>query len=92
MLQILQRIIAVLLSAFSVLSTFIGNLSNEEYDVFKDLAYGEAERNIMDIYVPESAYENEYNGVILYIHGGSWTGGNKEDIAEKCRCFAKKAI
>ncbi len=90
MLQILQRIIAVLLSSFSVLSTFIGNLSNEEYEIYKDLAYGEAERNIMDIYVPDSAYENGHNGVILYIHGGSWTGGNKEDMAQRCKRFAQK--
>ena len=90
MLQFLQRIIAVLLSSFSVFSTFIGGLSFEKYDVYKNLAYGEAERNIMDIYVPESAYDNEYNGVILYIHGGSWTGGKKEDMAEKCERFAKK--
>lgn len=90
MLQILQRIIAVLLSSFSVLSTFIGNLSNEEYEIYKDLAYGEVERNIMDIYVPDSAYENEHNGVILYIHGGSWTGGNKEDMASKAKRFARK--
>lgn len=90
MLQILQRIIAVLLSSFSVLSTFIGNLSNEEYEIYKDLAYGEAERNIMDIYVPDSAYENEHNGVILYIHVGSWTGGNKEDMASKAKRFAWK--
>lgn len=90
MLQILQRIIAVFLSSFSVLSTFIGNLSNEEYEIYKDLAYGEAERNIMDIYVPDSAYENGHNGVILYIHGGSWTGGNKEDMAQRCKRFAQK--
>lgn len=90
MLQILQRIIAVILSSFSVFTTFIGNLSFEDYDVFKNLAYGDAERNIMDIYVPETAYNNEHNGVILYIHGGSWTGGNKEDMADKCERFAKK--
>lgn len=90
MLQILQRIIAVILSSFSVVSAFVGNLSFEKYDVFEDLAYGEAERNTMDIYVPESAYDNEHNGVILYIHGGSWTSGNKRDMAEKCARFARK--
>ncbi len=90
MLQIFQRIIAVLLSSFSVFSTFMSGLSFEKYDVYKDIAYGEAVRNIMDIYVPESAYSNEHNGVILYIHGGSWTSGKKEDMVEKCERFAKK--
>lgn len=86
----LQRIIAIILSSFSVITTFIGGLSFEKYDVYENLVYGEAERNIMDIYVPDSAFENEHNGVILYIHGGSWTSGNKEDMAEKCKRFARK--
>lgn len=90
MLQILQRIIAVLLSSVSILTTFLGNLSFEKYDIYTDLVYGEAERNIMDIYVPESAYNNEHNGVILYIHGGSWTSGKKEDMSARCKRFANK--
>ncbi|MBQ2963469.1 MAG: alpha/beta hydrolase [Clostridia bacterium] len=90
MTEFFQRIIAILLSSVSVISTFIGGLSFENYELFKDIRYGEAERNIMDIYVPDSAYENEHNGVILYIHGGSWTGGNKEDMASKAKRFARK--
>ncbi|MBR2956748.1 MAG: alpha/beta hydrolase [Clostridia bacterium] len=90
MTEFFQRIIAILLSSVSVISTFIGGLSFEKYELFKDIRYGEAERNIMDIYVPDSAYENEHNGVILYIHGGSWTGGNKEDMASKAKRFARK--
>ncbi len=90
MLQILQRIIAVILSSFSVFTTFVSGLSYEEFDIFQNVVYGEAERNVMDIYVPESAYDSNHNGVILYIHGGSWTGGNKEDMAEKCRRFSRK--
>lgn len=90
MLEIIQRMLAVLLSSFTVFSTFVSNLSFESFDVYKNIAYGEAERNVMDIYVPDSAYDNKYNGVILYIHGGSWTSGNKEDMAEKCERFARK--
>ncbi len=85
-----ERIIAIILSSFSVISTFISGISFEKYEVFTDLVYGEAQRNILDIYVPDSAYDNEYNGVILYIHGGSWTSGNKEDMAQKCVRFARK--
>ncbi len=90
MQEFFKRIIAIILSSFSVISTFIGGLSSENFELFKDIRYGEAERNIMDIYVPDSAYKNEYNGVILYIHGGSWVGGNKEDMASKARRFVQK--
>ncbi|MBR3802425.1 MAG: alpha/beta hydrolase [Clostridia bacterium] len=90
MAEFFQRIIAILLSSVSVISTFIGGLSFENFELFKDIRYGEAERNIIDIYVPDSAYDNDYNGVILYIHGGSWTGGNKEDMASKARRFVQK--
>lgn len=90
MIEFFQRIIAIILSSVSVISTFIGGLGSENYQLIKDVRYGEAERNVMDIYVPDSAYENEHNGIILYIHGGSWTGGNKEDMASKARRFAQK--
>lgn len=90
MIEFFQRIIAIILSSVSVISTFIGGLGSENYQLIKDVRYGEADRNVMDIYVPDSAYENEHNGVILYIHGGSWTGGNKEDMASKAKRFAEK--
>ena len=90
MQEFFQRIIAIILSSFSVISTFIGGLGSENYQLIKDVRYGEADRNVMDIYVPDSAYENDHNGIILYIHGGSWTGGNKEDMASKARRFAQK--
>lgn len=90
MTEFFQRIIAIILSSFSIISTFIGGMANENYKVFENVRYGEAERNIMDIYVPDSAYDNEYNGVILYIHGGSWVGGSKEDMASKAKRFAQK--
>ncbi|MBQ8228515.1 MAG: alpha/beta hydrolase [Clostridia bacterium] len=86
----LQRIIALLLSSVNIVFTFLGGISFEQYDVFENVVYGEAERNIMDIYVPDSAYKNEYNGIILYIHGGSWTSGDKDDMADKCKQFARK--
>ena len=37
------------------------------------------ERNIYDLYIPYSTEytKNKHNGIILFIHGGSWTSGNK---------------
>ena len=42
----------------------------------------------MDIYVPDEAYEKEANGCILFIHGGSWSSGSKEEMLGECVALA----
>ena len=53
--------------------------------------YPKNERNTYTLYIPYSSLEktDKYNGIILYIHGGSWTGGNKEDIEFLCSRYSK---
>lgn len=60
----------------------------DKYEVFENIRYGEAQRDLVTIYVPETARKNEENGCILYIHGGSWQGGEKEDMAPHCKKLA----
>lgn len=48
---------------------------SENYSVLKDIPYGEHERNKFDLFIPENA-ENK-SGVILFIHGGGWSDGDK---------------
>ena len=53
----------------------IGNLNNgNDYD--------ENERNNYNLFIPYYALKNvdENNGIILFIHGGSWIGGEKESF------------
>ena len=53
--------------------------------------YDENERNIYDLYIPYYATKrnNEYNGIILFIHGGSWIGGEKEGMDAFCKIYAQ---
>lgn len=44
--------------------------------VTRDLAYGPDARNVLDLYGPEGGAAHP---VILFIHGGSWTGGSKDE-------------
>ncbi|MBZ9711687.1 alpha/beta hydrolase [Deinococcus multiflagellatus] len=44
-------------------------------NVTRDVRYGPDTRNLMDIYAPENAANAP---VVLFIHGGSWEGGDKE--------------
>ena len=85
----MQKILAMILTIGLMFSTVFGLLA-EKYDVYENVRYGEAERDLVTFYVPQSAYGREYNGCILYIHGGSWTGGEKEDMAPFCRKLAGK--
>ncbi|MBY9078352.1 fibronectin type III domain-containing protein [Paenibacillus sp. HN-1] len=45
--------------------------------VYSDLPYGDKESNKYDLYIPTNASKTDDIGVILYVHGGSWTGGDK---------------
>jgi hypothetical protein len=40
----------------------------------EDVRYGEAERNVFDIYLPDC---DEPTPLVIYIHGGGFTGGDK---------------
>ena len=53
--------------------------------------YPKNERNTYSLYIPYSSLDktDKYNGIFLYIHGGSWTGGNKEDIEFLCSRYSK---
>ncbi len=57
--------------------------------VLTDVAYGSGERNLMDVYIPANYDPTGANGIILFIHGGSWTGGSKEECANLCKQYAK---
>lgn len=85
----MQKILALILTIGLMFNTLFG-LIGEKYLVFENVRYGEAERDLVTIYVPKNAYERDYNACILYIHGGSWTGGEKEDMDPHCKKLAMK--
>ena len=85
----MQKILAMILTIGLMFNTLFGLLA-EKYVVFEDIRYGEAARDLVTVYVPKNASQREYNACILYIHGGSWTGGEKEDMAPLCKKLAGK--
>ena len=48
-------------------------------DVFQNLAYGEGERNVLDLYLPDGV---ENPPVVMYIHGGAWFRGDKAQVED----------
>jgi acetyl esterase/lipase len=58
-------------------------LTNIVYDSEKNLKY--------DLYLPTSSAEKDTPvGAMLFIHGGAWKSGKKEDMMFACRRFAKQ--
>lgn len=56
------------------LSELPAALSDTGADFAQDVRYGEGERNLFDIYLPDC---DEPTGLVIYIHGGGFTGGDK---------------
>lgn len=56
----------------------LGGIGGQKYDcqTFLDMSYGTHERQVVDLCVPEGASGDI--GLVLFIHGGAWIGGDKK--------------
>ena len=68
--------------SFSV-STITSSTSDHHHHcgvtVFRDVRYSDShERNLMDIYKPSSVTADDNSSSIIYIHGGMWLRGSKD--------------
>ena len=71
---------APLLSACSNLALQALNTPSylfSDLELTRDIAYGEAEHQRLDLYLPASDAP-EKNALVVFVYGGSWTSGNKE--------------
>lgn len=84
-LKIFLISLLVLLLIFAV---FAAVVYFSGYEIFREIRYGENDANVIDIYIPKEAYERENNGCVLFIHGGSWSSGDKNDEDARCRLLA----
>lgn len=79
----------LLLSLFLPIAIFLVTYFTG-YEIYRDVSYGAGEDNVMDIYLPKKSYTKESNGCVLFIHGGSWSGGDKSEEAFRCRLLASR--
>ncbi|MBB6637181.1 prolyl oligopeptidase family serine peptidase [Cohnella thailandensis] len=56
--------------------------------IYSDLTYGPKASNKYDLYIPTNASQTDDIGVILNLHGGSWTSGDKADDAPHMKWYA----
>ena len=57
---------------------------------FTDISYGSRQHNTYDLYLPNDAALNDSLALILYVHGGSWLGGDKRDHHGDCYTWVQK--
>jgi acetyl esterase/lipase len=57
---------------------------------FTDVAYGSREHNTYDLYLPNGAAQKDSLALILYVHGGSWIGGDKHEHHGDCYTWVQK--
>eukprot|EP00924_Labyrinthula_sp_SR-Ha-C_P015669 snap_masked-scaffold_4-processed-gene-6.13-mRNA-1 protein AED:1.00 eAED:1.00 QI:0/0/0/0/1/1/2/0/654 len=62
----------------SLFSIFVC-ISTAQYSTFPDLEYGEFSRNKLDLYLPSSNSFSPPFPLVIYIHGGNWSAGDKSD-------------
>ena len=64
---------------------------HDEYgERFTDIAYGSREHNTYDLYLPHDAASKDSLALMLFIHGGSWLGGDKTDHNGDCYKWVQK--
>ncbi len=62
-------------------------LPGANYTQYIDLSYGNAERQKLDLYIPNDASGDL--GLVLLIHGGAWIGGDKDSYTKTALTAAK---
>lgn len=72
----LLSLLSFILSSCSPLKLINAFIPSRDYQVTKDILYGNHDVQSLDIYQPK--LRNHNNPVLIWIHGGAWQGGNKD--------------
>ena len=99
-LIVLSSVLGLLLLTFcSTLIWFNGKLKNADLkeswsasdgQVLENLTYGPKASNKLDLFIPAGVSKEHPQALMLFIHGGSWTGGNRGEQNFAARRYAKE--
>ena len=72
-----EKIVAFFMAIIAFFANLFGFGGNSKSHEYRNLSYGDHERQVLDLNIPK---ENDGEiGLILFIHGGSFNSGAKED-------------
>jgi acetyl esterase/lipase len=81
----------LLLAAFSFLLSPVEAAAQSSPRIARDIAYAEPanERNMLDVYAPATGSKLP---VVVWVHGGGWMRGSKDDVNRKPAAFVEKGF
>ena len=80
----MKRLIAIILLIPVVFGVLFAIDFLTGYTIHSNVSYDE--NNLMDVYMPKNA--GEKCGAVIFIHGGSWSSGDKSEEDVRCRILA----
>lgn len=78
---------SVLLSACGALQIMSNTSPSSHYVKSADIRYGEAQRNLLDYYVPVNAASDA--PLVIFFYGGGWRGGNRTEYEFVASAFTR---
>lgn len=83
-----SKIVAFFMSIIAFFSSLFGggNKPTANYKEYLDQSYGPDSLQTYDLYIPTG--KGSSPGLILYIHGGAWTSGDKSDYKQTIKDVA----
>ncbi|MGJ8619458.1 MAG: alpha/beta hydrolase [Methylophilaceae bacterium] len=84
-------ILAVLFSACSPVKLLNSIIPTDQYSIKENIAYGELERQKLDLYIPNNKGDKPLP-VVLFYYGGGWDSGKKENYLFVAEAFTSKGF
>lgn len=78
----MDKIIAFFMAIIAFFMNLFG-ITPVKYDKYTNIRYGNDSQQVFDLYLPKE--DKDDVALILYIHGGSWTGGDKSAYNGFCK-------
>lgn len=78
------------LNSCSPLSVFNNVNSSSGYSKYYTASYGDNPRQALDVYIPKNPSEDKK--VIVFIYGGRWTSGSKNDYSFAAQAFTSQGF
>lgn len=89
-LYMLMPLALALLTACSPLTVINAITPAQGYTVSKNIGYGTAERQKLDVYIPSGA--QKARPVVIFFYGGRWSSGSKDDYLFAAQALTKRGL
>lgn len=86
-----KKIISIIVSLSLFVTGIIPGMSFARRVEMLEYSYGDSANQVYDVVYPARSAKKEY-GLLLYVHGGGWVGGEKDSYLSSCRGLSKFGV